>query len=535
MMVQCGRQLVRLLWLFLIFSFLVCFCRGSRSTKAFRIHPKSQFTGHFLGFLPRHFPIPASPKMNCLKPLQSPWSSFPPPIFGVHNVKSQQFAYMIKRERMIIYNQSNTIPVKRFDFELKQLSSNEAARLEKPFSEDEIWAALSTVESSKASGPDGFNMGFLKKFWAVLKADIMDFFNNFYKGCIEDFSFNHSFIVLIPKIRNPVGIEDFRPISLVGCVYKLLSKVLALRLGEILGTINNSPPALAYDTIDWGFLMVILKKMGFGLRWCQWISMCISTAYISVLVNGSPTAPFAISRGLRQGCPLSPMLFNLVAEALSAILKKATSYGFFFPGFHIGQKAVEVSHLQFADDLIVFCGAEENQIKNVDLKVDWWAALLHCNMRGFPVSWKYKTLSFGGRIALVKSVLVSLPIYFISIFQMPAAVNTALSSKVANFLWGSLDSKAIHWIRWDTICLPKSCGGLGLVNFKVKNRALLNKWLWRFGVEVDSLWRKVVSAKYEENDRTLLPLNRKTKNKSWIWQNIISPLSKEDDLFTQNI
>ncbi|KAK8519294.1 hypothetical protein V6N12_025335 [Hibiscus sabdariffa] len=59
-MVQCGRQLVRLLWLFLIFSFLVCFCRGSRSTKGFRIHPKSQYTGHFLGFLPRHFPVPAS-------------------------------------------------------------------------------------------------------------------------------------------------------------------------------------------------------------------------------------------------------------------------------------------------------------------------------------------------------------------------------------------------------------------------------------------------------------------------------------------
>ncbi|XWS29400.1 hypothetical protein CRYUN_Cryun24cG0026400 [Craigia yunnanensis] len=60
MMVQCRRQLVLLLWLFLMFTFIVCHCHGSRSTNVFKIKPKSQYTGHFLGFLPRHFPIPAS-------------------------------------------------------------------------------------------------------------------------------------------------------------------------------------------------------------------------------------------------------------------------------------------------------------------------------------------------------------------------------------------------------------------------------------------------------------------------------------------
>ncbi|KAL4383150.1 hypothetical protein GQ457_15G021490 [Hibiscus cannabinus] len=491
-----------------------------------------------------------------------------------------------------IYNESNTINVERLDCGLNKLSEAEASGLVKPFTEEEIGAALATLESSKAHGPDGFNMGFLKQFWPCLKADILEFSCKFYKGEVEDWSFNHSFIVLIPKCQNPVNLEDYRPISLVGSVYKLLSKVLARRMGLVLGSIIGEQQFAfcpgkqildcslianevidyskrkglkgvvfkvdfrkAYDTVDWNFLFAVMKIMGFGSVWCHWISMCISTAYISVLVNGSPSAPFAISRGLRQGCPLSPMLFNIVDEALSALLRNATARGLFTRLF-IGQSRVEVSHIQFADDLILFCGADETQIKNVvrllkgfelaaglklnlkkskllginveDQQIAQWASLLNCKSECFPsqylglplgasrnslqlwsplidkfknklAGWKAKLLSFAGRLTLVKSVLASLPVYFISLFPLPAAVNSTLTSLIIRFLWGALESKVIYWIRWETLCLPKSCGGLGLINFKVKNRALLNKWLWRFGTECDSLWRKVLCAKYEEN------------------------------------
>ncbi|KAL4384774.1 hypothetical protein GQ457_15G024410 [Hibiscus cannabinus] len=527
-----------------------------------------------------------------------------------------------------IYNSSNTIPIKGFDCEMKKLNSDEAARLEMPFTKEEIQFALGTIESSKAPGPYRFDMGFLKKFWPSLKDEILDFFCKFYKGEVVDFSFNHSFIVLIPKIHNPNTIEDVRPISLVSSVYKLLAKVLAIRLGRVLegiigdqqfsfclgkqildcslianevidftmrkgleGVIFKADFCKAYDTIDWGFLLVISKKLGFGSVWCQWISTCLSTSYILVLVNGSPTHSFAIGRGLRQGYPLSPMLFNIVAEALSALLRKTTSCGF-FSGFHIGQNKIEVSHIQFADDLILFFGAAETQIKNVvrilkgfelaaglklnlhksklfgvnvdDLKIESCAALLHCKSEkfscqylGLPLGatrnsvqlwssivekfrrkltgWKSRLLSFGGRITLIKSMLASLPVYFMSLFPMPVAVNSIITSLVVKFLWGSVDNKTICWIRWETLCLSKSRGGLGLVNFKVKNRALLNKWLWRFGSETDSLWRKVVNARYEEKNGSLLPANLKMANKSWIWRNIIAPLPEDDNLFKLNI
>ncbi|KAL4367675.1 hypothetical protein GQ457_05G016460 [Hibiscus cannabinus] len=475
------------------------------------------------------------------------------------------------------YNKSLTIPIKSFECSLNKLSSESAERLEKPFCEEEVFAALLSLENSKAPGPDGFNMGFLKKIWSSLKAEVMDFFENFFKGNITDFSFNHSFIVLIPKSTNLVGIEEYRPISLVGCIYKLLSKVLAMRLRKVLnerleGVVLKADFSKAYDTVDWDFLMVIMQKMGFGEVWCHWILLCISSAYISVLVNGSPTTPFAIGRGLRQGCPLSPLLFNIIGEALSALIHKANAKGY-FKGLKVGQTEMEITRIQFVDDLMFFCEADEMQIKNIirilkgfelaaglklnlsktkliginvdEQRIDQWAKILHCQSEKFsswylalplgakrisisiwePIvervetkltSWKSKLLSFGGRLKLIKSVLNGLPVYFMTMFPMPTSINNRISSLVARFLWGSLTNKAIHWVSWERLILPKHYGGLGLLNFKTKNRALLNKWLWRYGAETNRLWRRVIDAKYDENHNSLLPSNVNNARKSWI-------------------
>ncbi|KAL4313034.1 hypothetical protein GQ457_01G003880 [Hibiscus cannabinus] len=488
------------------------------------------------------------------------------------------------------YNDSPTIPTAKFDCISKFLCPDSAKKLEEPFSEEEIWNAISVLDGSRAPGPDGFNLGFIKKFWPSLKDEILTFFSKVYTGEVLDFSFNHSFIVLIPKIASPCSMEDYRPISLVGCIYKVLAKVLALRLSRILeevigetqfafcpskqildcslisnkiidytkkrglkGIVFKADFQKAYDMVDWNFLMFLLEKMGFGSVWRAWVYMCISTAKISVLINGSPTKQFSISRGLRQGCPLSPLLFNIIAEALSSLLGKANEMGF-FNGLNIGSRGVNISHLQFADDLIVFSGDSETGIRNIvrilrgfeivsGLKlninkskllginveehvVESWASLIHCKSEKLPTvylglplgnnrndaqiwapivekvkcklaGWKAKSLSFGGRITLVKSVLTNLPIYFMSIFPMPGHICSLLSRMIANFLWGSIDRRAIHWVSWKTICLPKSCGGLGFMDFNSKNKALLLKWIWRYATEPDNLWRKVVEARYE--------------------------------------
>jgi hypothetical protein len=104
----------------------------------------------------------------------------------------------------------------------------------------------------------------------------------------------------------------------------------------------------AYDHVNWDFLLYMLRRCGFGERWCSWIAHCISTVRFSVLVNSTPTGFFSSSRGLRQGDPLSPLLFVIVMEALSKLFSAT--------------EVINISHLLFADDTLVFCGANSDHL-----------------------------------------------------------------------------------------------------------------------------------------------------------------------------
>jgi hypothetical protein len=172
-------------------------------------------------------------------------------------------------------------------------------------------------------------------------------------------SLNSTFLVLIPKKDHPSSFNDFRPISLCNLVYKLISKVISTRLKPVLER-NLSPEqhgflkgrrihdaigvaheclhsisqkkqkALvmkidlkkAFDSIDWNLLRLILLSVGFGIHFTNWIMTCVTSANLSVLINGEASRFFKCERGLRQGCPLSPYLFILVLEGLSLLLSK---------------------------------------------------------------------------------------------------------------------------------------------------------------------------------------------------------------------
>ena len=206
-------------------------------------------------------------------------------------------------------------------------------------------------------------------------------------------SLNATFITLIPKKAATVEIKDFRPISLVfggGGVYKILAKVLASRLCMVLGELISAPqnafvlnrqildsvfivnecldsrlksgqPGLlckldiekAFDHVNWGFLTLLLERCGFPDKWRRWISFCLSTVRFSILINGTPHGFFGSSRGLRQGDPLSPLLFVLVMEAVSRMLDKAV-HECRLSGFNVGASAgrsLMVFHPLFADDI----------------------------------------------------------------------------------------------------------------------------------------------------------------------------------------
>jgi hypothetical protein len=108
----------------------------------------------------------------------------------------------------------------------------------------------------------------------------------------------------------------------------------------------------AYDSVSWSFLDYMLRRFGFDDKWRGWIRACVFAGSLSVLVNGCPTEQVDISKGLKQGDPLAPFLFVLVAEGLGALMKKAVDIGF-FKGIRIGDSGDPISHLQYADDTLL--------------------------------------------------------------------------------------------------------------------------------------------------------------------------------------
>ena len=221
-----------------------------------------------------------------------------------------------------------------------------------------------------------------------------------------------------------------------------------------------------------------------------------------------------------------------------------------------------MSHLQFADDTLVFCEAEEQYVRSIKElfltfqafsglcvnykksgllvlgKDEGWILkierMLECtriqlpfNYLGIPLganmrkatswqsvldkvqkrlkSWKCSSLFRGGRLTMIKSVPNSLPIYYLCLFKVPRKVADDIIRIQRKFLWsGDKEGKFMPLVRWESVMKQKNEGGLGVGDIAVKNTALLLKWWWKYGTEDDQLWKKVVKSIYQE-DNGLIP------------------------------
>jgi hypothetical protein len=255
---------------------------------------------------------------------------------------------------------------------LPSLSEADNLLLCAPFSELEIFNVVNCSDGNKSPGPDGFNFAFLKRCWEMLKGEVRILFDQFHGNASLSKSFLSYFVALIPKVRPSFGVTDFRPISLLGCLYKLIAKVLTARLSNVMDSLVNSTQSAfikgrnlvdgvvvnevldvakktgrecmvfkvdfekAYDSVDWGFLEYMLRRFGFCEKWIDWMRECVFAGSMSILVNGSPTREIDIHRGLKQGDPLAPFLFLLVAEGLGGALRRAVELNL-FKGFTVGR------------------------------------------------------------------------------------------------------------------------------------------------------------------------------------------------------
>src|ERR1044071_6925654 len=142
-------------------------------------------------------------------------------------------------------------------------------------------------------------------------------------------------------------------------VQELLKKYLFTR--ETKRCFLNIDLAKAYDTISWSFLRFALDHLGVPHIFSSWIMECVQTASYSIKVNKSLFGHFQGKRGLRQGDPLSPLLFVICMEVLTRLIKKDTSSREF--SYHQFCESTRLTHLMFADDIVLFCKGEIKSIK----------------------------------------------------------------------------------------------------------------------------------------------------------------------------
>ncbi|RVX21636.1 putative ribonuclease H protein [Vitis vinifera] len=408
-------------------------------------------------------------------------------------------------------------------------------------------------EWGQSPGSDGFTVAFWQKCWEIVKEDVLDMFKEFHEHNSFIKSLNHTFLVLLPKKGGALKSHRKGDFPLSECLHQGR---------QILdGSLIANEYQLAMFTKGHA-------KDGLWAKMDRWMWSCISTTKFSMLVNGVPVGFFLKFKRLRQGDPLAPYLFVLGMEVLSVLITRAVEGGFIH-GYRIWRgrgQAVNISHLLFADDTIVFCEAKKESLLYLSWILFWFeaasglkinldksmvipvrevegvlelAAEIGCRVGHLPTVylglplrapnrasfvwdgveekvrrrlalWKRQHLSKGGRITLIKSTLASIPLYQMSLFHMPKSVARRLEKLQRDFLWGGANEG---------------------------NKAHLVKWEVLFARAKEELWKKVLEAKYGQEEfgwRT-----RKAngvfgvgvwkeilKESAWCWENMVFKVGK---------
>ena len=418
--------------------------------------------------------------------------------------------------------------------------------------------------------------------------------------------------MLIPKITNAERTTDFRPISCLNTVYKVISKILASRLKWILEQVispyqsafmpgrllaenvllatdvvqgynrkNIEPRGMlkvdirkAFDSVSWDFILSALRALRILERFVNWIEECITTPSFSVCLNGNSSGFFSSTKGLRQGDPISPYLFVLAMEVFSKLLQSKFDQGYIH--YHPKTSGIALSHLMFADDVMIFFDKSEASLHGINEALDDFASwsglhmskektqLFHAGLshldceaiqrHGFPLgslpirylglplmhrrlrvseyepliqkvacrfkSWAVKMLSYAERAQLIASVISGIINFWISTFMLPRGCIKKLESLCSRFLWlGKIDGGKGAKVSWSSVCFPNKEGGLGLRRLKDWNTTLCLRFVWLLFSENGSLWSRWHHYHNIKNS-SFWELKEKQSD-SWTWKTLL--------------
>jgi hypothetical protein len=462
----------------------------------------------------------------------------------------------------------------------------DAAPLVAPFLEPEACAAVRAMNRNNSPDPDDFGSGFYSVAWGTVSTDIFTLARAFHERTAELDRLNRAYVVMIPKHAAAVEPGDYRRICLQNCSLKIIEKMMTTwlqrdiprlidvdQIGFIKGRSisenfiyalelvqccnRRKLPTLvlkldfakAFYSVDWACLARVMEVCGFPEQWCRWIASILETSKLVVLVNGNPGPWFNCKRGLRQGGPLSPYLFLLVADVLQMMIKQEPRIK------HPAAADLPCPVLQYVDDTLILLAADSQSLIALKDTLDSFSAasglrinfdkstmvpmhtppadveamknILGCKVEGFPQSylglplsndklrlsafspliakadrylagWQAALLNHMGRAVLVNSVLDSQLIYTMSALQLPQGVLDALDRKRRSFLWAgdNTASGAQCLLAWGKACQPKEQGGLGIKDLAAQNNLLL-KLLHRLHHPGGSAWARWVRGRVD--------------------------------------
>lgn len=297
------------------------------------------------------------------------------------------------------------------DLDLPTISDIHTENLIKPVDQEEIFQTFKHMAKSKCPGPDGFTTEFFLSTWAITGEDVCKGIKHFFDTLHLPRIINSAAIALIPKSSNAASMNHYRPISCCNTLYKCVAKILSNRMRVIMvGLISpnqsafipnrvigdnillaqslckdyhleTGPPRCAikldirkaFDTLNWCFLFKAMVRMGFPNRFVDWVKQCVTSTMFSIKVNGSLEGFFPGKSGLRQGEPLSPYLFTIAMEVLTACLNKVAAHDDF--EYHGRTEITKTSSLLFADDAFLFAKGNEPSIRLLIEGVNEFAAI----------------------------------------------------------------------------------------------------------------------------------------------------------------
>ncbi|QHO04624.1 LINE-1 retrotransposable element ORF2 protein [Arachis hypogaea] len=460
--------------------------------------------------------------------------------------------------------------------------------------QQEIKDTLFVIGSLKALSRDGIQAIFYQQYWNKVGPDLCRLIQTVFHNLKHVSELNETLITLIPKVDSVSNLKQMRSISLCNVSYKIVTKILASRMRrimeklEVIHSMRNKKGRQgwmaikidlekAYDKLKWSFVEDTLKDIGLPSNTIELILSCISSARMRVLWNGEELEEFKPTRGIRQGDPISPYIFVLCIERLSQLINCAVNHGFWKP-IRIKRRGPALSHLCFADDLILFAEANMNQASVIkrclntfcessgqtvsqektriffssnvggpireeisdalgfartdNLRKYLGVPLHHNKVSGSTFddiisklntrlnSWKVSSLSLAGRNTLVKSVISSILSYTMQTALIPSTTCNAIDHKCRNFLWGeTAQSKKIHRLSWKKIGEHKNNGGLGIRHARTLNRAFMMKVGWGLIEKKDALWARVLRSKYGGGDWDIKRI------KEWLPDDIVKKIN----------